>query len=120
MDKQPTSHVWRMRAAAVLERVTRAESRFSASMGASDVTMLAAADELEAATREAIWWMSANTCPDRELGEHVAQMLNTCAEVALTADRALTDPAIETAAVMGRLGYLLAVIDLHSESIEAW
>ena len=45
--------------------------------------MLAAADELEAATREAKWWLAGNACPDLELGRRVVLLLNICTEVAL-------------------------------------
>ena len=61
----------------------KAETRFSASLSINDVTMLAAADELEAATREAKWWLAGNVCPDLELGRRVVLLLNICTEVAL-------------------------------------
>jgi hypothetical protein len=47
-------------------------------------------------------------------------MLNTCAEVALSTQRAISDPAVDTDAVMGRIGTLLAVIDFHSQTLDAW
>ena len=68
MDKERTAEHWLIRATPVLQRMAGAESRFSVSMRLSEVAMLAAADELEAATREATWWMAANACPDLELG----------------------------------------------------
>ena len=68
MDKEPTAQHWLIKATPFLGRVTGAESRFSASMNLNEVTMLAAADELEAATREATVWVKANACPDFELG----------------------------------------------------
>ena len=121
MDRRATTQVlWRYNATAVLRRVTDAESRFSASLKANEVTMLAAADELQAATWDAKLWMVANACPDAELGGRVALMLNTCAEVALTAQRAIFDPSADKEAIIGRLGALLAVIDLHSQTLEDW
>jgi hypothetical protein len=120
MDKEPTAQHWLIKAAAVLGRVTGAERRFSTSMSVNDVTMLAAADELDAATREARVWVAANNCPDLELGGRVDLMLSTCAEVAVTAQRAITDPATETDLVIGRLGDLLAIIDFHSQTLDAW
>ena len=120
MDKEPTAQHWLIKAAVVLGRVTGAERRFSTSMSINDVTMLAAADELDAATREAKVWMAANNCPDLELGGRVDLMLSTCAEVAVTAQRAITDPATETDLVIGRLGDLLAIIDFHSQTLDAW
>ncbi len=118
MDTQPNARHWLIKAAA-LRRVANAETRFSAAMSLNRVTMLAAADELEAATREAKAWIAKNPCPDVELGGRVALMLNTCAEVALTAQRALIHPSGNIRAVFGRLGDLLAIIDLHSQMPEA-
>jgi hypothetical protein len=120
MDKEPSAQHWLIKATAALGRVTGAERRFSASMSLSEVTILAAADELQAATREAKVWVAANACPDLELGGRVSLMLSTCAEVALTAQRAITDPAAETDLVIGRLGDLLAIIDFHSQTLDAW
>jgi hypothetical protein len=121
IERTPTAEQWRIRAMAELERVTAAERRFSASITMnSKVTMLAAADELQVATRDATGWGAANPCPDVKLGTHVAWMLTTCMEVAVTAQRALTDPSADPAAAMGRLGLLLAVIDFHSQTLDAW
>jgi hypothetical protein len=120
MDLEQETQQWLLKAAADLRRVTSAETRFSAAMSMNHVTMLAAADELEAATREAMAWMRGNPCPDREVGGRVGLMLTTCAEVAATAERALTDSSIDIEAVFGRLGDLLAIIDFHSETLKAW
>jgi hypothetical protein len=120
MDQEEDTQQWLLKAAADLRRVTNAETRFSAAMSMNHVTMLAAADELEAATREAMTWMRGNPCPDREVGGRVGLMLSTCAEVAATAERALTNPCVDIEAVFGRLGDLLAIIDFHSETLKAW
>jgi hypothetical protein len=120
MDPERTAQHWLIEASTVLRPVTSAESRFSASLKVNDVTMLAAADELGAATRDATAWIAAKTCPDFELGSRVALMLNTCAEVALTAQRAITDPSADTEAIIGRLGDLLEIIDFHSQTLEDW
>ena len=109
-----------MRAKPALRRVTGAERRFSVSLAVNEVTMLAASDELAAATRDAMDWMAVNSCPDVDLGARVAQMLKICAEVALTAQRAIFDPSADKEAIIGRLGALLAVIDLHSQTLEDW
>jgi hypothetical protein len=100
--------------------VTGAETRFSASLKVNEVTMLAAADELGAATRDATAWVAANACPHSELGLRVALMLTTCSEVALTAQRVITDPSGDTEAVIGRLRDLLAIIDFHSRTLDDW
>lgn len=123
MDQEriPTAQQWRLSAMAELQRVTTAERRFSASITLNNaIAMLAAADELQAATRDATVWRMANPCPDSKLGTHVAWMLTTCMEVAITAQRALTDSRVDTESAMGRLGLLLAVIDFHSQTLDAW
>ncbi|HEX4126493.1 MAG TPA: hypothetical protein VHX67_02830 [Acidimicrobiales bacterium] len=120
MDQELDTQQWLLRAAGDLRRVTNAETRFSAAMSMNHVTMLAAADELEAATREATTWMRGNPCPDREVGGRVGLMLSTCAEVAFTAERALTNSCADIEAIFGRLGDLLAIIDFHSETLKAW
>jgi hypothetical protein len=120
MDKERTAQHWLIKASTVLRRVKGAERRFSVSLRVSEVTVLAAADELGAATRDALSWMAANTCPDLELGSRVALMLSTCTEVTVTAQRAITDPWADTEAVIRRLGDLLAIIDFHSRALDDW
>ena len=97
-----------------------AEHRLSASLKMNRATMAAAADELWAASRDATAWIVENACPDVELGGRVAQMLNTCADAALTAQRAITDPLADTKAVIRRLGYLLRIIDLQCRALDDW
>jgi hypothetical protein len=120
MDQELETQQWLLKAGADLRRVTNAETRFSAAMSMNHVTMLAAADELEAATREAMAWMAGNPCPDHDVAARVGLMLSTCAEVAFTAEMALTNSAADIEAVFGRLGDLLAIIDFHSETLKAW
>ena len=112
--------LWRIRAMAVLERVMAAERRFSASIGVNEVTLLAAADELDAATRDATAWLAKNPCLDAKLGAHVASMLNSCTEVALVGQRAVSGPFAGSQGIMARLRGLLTVIDFHSEMLDAW
>jgi hypothetical protein len=120
MDVERTAQHWLIQAAIVLRRVTGAERRFAASLKVNEVTMLAAADELGAATRDATAWIAANVCPDLELEGRVLLMMDTCAEVALTAQRAVTGPLADTEAVLRRLGDLLAVIDFQSQALDDW
>ncbi len=121
MDKRPTTQVlWRYNATGVLRRVTSAGSRFSVSLNMNQVAILAAADELAAATRDAKTWMAANACPDLVLGSRVALLLNSCAEAALTAEQAITDLVVDAGAAFGRLGSLLAIIDLTLQTLDAW
>ena len=77
-------------------------------------------DELQTATSEATAWIVGHPCPDEELGDRVALMLNTCTAVALTAQRALTHPSGNIEAAFGRLGDLLAAFDFHSQTLHAW
>ena len=121
MDQAPTPvSQWRFRARTVLRRVIAAERRFSASISVNKITMLAAADELDAATKDATVWLTANPCPEEELGVHVAEMLNTCNEVALVAQRAVAGPFAGSEGVMARLRDLLTVINFHSAVLDAW
>ena len=117
MDKERTTQHWLIKAAIVLRRVADAEGRFSTSMSVNEVAMLAAADELGAATRDATAWVAANVCPVMELEGRVALMLNTCAEVALAAQRVITGPSTDIEATVGRLGDLLAVIDFQLRTL---
>jgi hypothetical protein len=119
MNTEPTPHLWLLRATGVLHRVTESEHRFSASITVNKSTMLAAADELQAATRDAMAWVTANPCPEQSLNDHVGRMLGACADVAASAQRAATDPGDETHA-MGRVGDLLALIDLHLRTLNHW
>jgi hypothetical protein len=105
---------WRMKAMAVLYRVTAAERRFTASMRVNEITVLAAA------TRDAGVWLEAHPCPDERMGAHLLGSLDTCTEVAQTAQRAIIGHAGDTAAVMARLNELLTVIDLRWESMDTW
>ena len=119
MTTNETDTQWRSEAVRMLDRVTAAERRFCGSTSVNKITMLAAADELEAATTHATVWLTANPCPDVQLRERVAWMLNTCAEVAFTAQRAVTDPSANTKAVMDRLRYLLTIFDFESSGLDA-
>ncbi len=118
MDNEPTARLlWRIEATAVLRRVAEAEGRFSTSMRVNEVAMLAAADELWAATRDATAWVAAKVCPDMELEGRVALMLNGCAEVARTAQQTIIDPSSDVAAIIGHLGDRLAGIDFQSQTL---
>ncbi len=118
MKMERTEEHWLIKATTVLQRVAGAQSRFSGSMRLNEIAMLAAADELEAATREATAWMVGNLCPDLELGGRVALMMNTCTEVALTAQRAIAGPYADLDAAIGCLGDLLAIIDFQLQTLD--
>ena len=115
-----TAPQWRIKATVALYPVTCAKNQLAASLRVNEGTMLAAADELEAATRDAEAWFAENVCPDLVLETRVAWMLNTCAEVALTAKRVVTDSSADTAEVIDRLGDLLAIIDIYSQTLDNW
>jgi hypothetical protein len=82
--------------------------------------MLAATDELHAATMEAMIWVMDHHCPDARLDSRVALMLNSCAEVAQTANRAINHPSGDLGTVLGRLRDLLAIVDLRPQALNAW
>jgi hypothetical protein len=119
-DRERTEQQWLIMSADFLRPLTDAGHRLSASLKVDAVTMLAAADELGAAARDAATWVVVNPCPFLELGGRVDLMLSTCAEVALTAQRAITDPPADIAAVVRRLRDLLAIIDFQSQAIDDW
>jgi hypothetical protein len=120
MDRERTAQHWLIKATPTLRCVSGAERRFSASLKVSEVTVLAASDELGAAARDATAWIATNACPDLELGSRVATMLKTCAEVALTAQQAITHPSGDIKAVFDRLSNLLAIIEMHSHALDNW
>ncbi len=120
LGQQTPVSLWRIRAIAALQRVMTAERRFSESIKLNEVTMLAAADELDAATRDATAWLASSPCPNAKLEAHVAWMLNACTEVALAAQRAVTGPFAGTQADLDRLRDLLTSIDFHWETFDAW
>ncbi len=101
-------------------RVATAASRLSVSMRVNGTTMLAAADELRAATRDATTWFAANPCPDRMLGSFVAGILDTCAEMALAAQRIATEPDGDRSDTWRRLGRLLALVGAQSQTFGTW
>ena len=111
--------LWRIRAMAVLRRVMAAERRFSASIGVNKITMLAAADELDAATRDAMTWLAKNPCPDAKLGVHAAAA-EQLHRGRLVAQRSVTGPFAGGQGDMARLQDLLAVIDFHSAVLVTW
>ena len=119
MDIEPIAQ-WRIKATAVLQPVTCAKRRLSASLSVNEFAMSVTADELEATAGEATAWMTANECPDLALGMRVAWMLNICVEAALTAKRAVDESFATTEPVLGSLGNLLAVIDIYSQTLEDW
>ena len=118
MDTESTAE-WCIEARSVLQPVTCAKRRLSASLNVNEFAMSVAADELEAAAREATGWMAANECPDVVLGTRVVWMLNTCTEAAVTARRA-AECSATTEPVMGGVGDLLAVIDIYAQTLEDW
>jgi len=115
-----TAPQWRIKATVALYPVTCAKNQLAASLRVNEVTMLAAADELAAATRDAKAWFADNACPDLVLETRVSWMLNTCAEVALTAKLVVTDSSADTAAAIDRLSDLLAIIDIYSQTLDDW
>jgi hypothetical protein len=115
-----TTAAWRRRGGDVLGYVRAAERRLSGSLGLNDVMVLAAADGLSAATKVATAWLAANPCPDPGLGRQMARMLNSCAEVALTAQRVETDPQSDSETVRSRIENLAAVIRIDALALDAW
>jgi hypothetical protein len=120
VERERTAPQWQFDATPLLGRVTRAARRFSVSLAINEVTMLAASDELAVAARDAQVWVAANPCPDLELGTRVDVMLQTCADVALTAQRAITHPAGTIDSVIDHLSNLLAIVEVHAHAVHRW
>jgi hypothetical protein len=118
MDTEQTAQ-WCSEARSVLQPVTCAKRRLSASLKVNEFAMSVAAEQLVAAACEAMAWMATNECPDVVLGTRVVWMLDTCAEAALTARRAAESSSI-TEPVLGGVGDLLAVIDIYAQTLEDW
>jgi len=90
------------------------------SLNMNEVAILAAADELAAASRDAKTWVAANACPDSALGSRVALLLDARTAAALIAERAVTGHIVDAEAAFGRIGSLLAIIDVTSQMLEVW
>ena len=120
MDRERTSRQWIFDATTYLGHVTNAKRRFSVSLAFSEITALAASDELGAAARDATAWMAAHPCPDIELGSRVDLMLETCADVARTAQQAITHPAGNVESVRSHLNDLLVIIEVHAHALDRW
>jgi hypothetical protein len=104
-----------------MNRMRRACRRYSEAITLRDGSAkLAAANELEAVTKDADAWLSAHPCSDARLEAYIEGMLNTSALVALIAQRALTDPPTNIGTPMGRIGRLLAEIDIDGHLLEGW
>jgi hypothetical protein len=113
----PTTKQWRLMVTPDLIRVSSAQRRFAKSASHSNAAMLAAADELDAATRDAMTWLTAHPCPDSNLGDQVAGFVDTCAEVAITSRWFVASPLADTHSVMSRLGALLSVVDRQVQKL---
>lgn len=111
---------WIFEATLPLRRVINAKRRLSASLTLNPITILAACDELDAATRDARTWAQANVCPDPELRARTDVMLKTCRDVARTARRAVSHPSGTTPENLDHLSTLLTLVDVHSEALERW
>lgn len=115
-----TTTEWRSRGRETLGFVLAAERQLSGSLRVNDVTMLAAADQLSAATKVATAWLTANPCPDPALGVQMARMLHNCAEVALTTQRLATNLQSNSVMVKSRIENLAAVIRVDARALETW
>ena len=112
---------WRCRALFEMNRMRSACRRYSEAITLRDGSAkLAAANELEAVTKDADAWLSAHLCSEAKLEVHIERMLNASALVALIAQRAVTDPPANIGTAMGRIGRLLAEIDIDWHLLEGW
>ena len=120
-ERDSTADEWRIKAMVELERVSSAERRFSQSITLNnEIADVGSGGRAPGGNEGRHVWRMANPCPDAKLGTHVTWMLTTCMEVTITAQRALTDRSADVDEAMGRVGLLLAVIDFHSQTLDAW
>jgi hypothetical protein len=119
--RDQSTEQWRSRALLEMNRMRGACRRYSEAITLRDRSAkLTAANELEAATKDADAWLSAHPCSDAKLEAHFEGMLNTSALVALIAQRTVTDPPANIGIPMGRVGRLLAEIEIDGYVLEGW
>jgi hypothetical protein len=112
---------WRFRALFEMNRMRGACRRYSESITLRDRSAkLTAANELEAVTKTVDAWLSTHPCPDARLEAHLEGMLHTSARVALIARRTLSDQPANIGTPMGRIGRLLAEIEIDGHFLEGW
>ena len=73
---------WRVDAMTIMRRVTASERRLAASIRLNKIAMLAAADELQAATMDATRWLTAHPCPEGAVRAQVGWASDPCSEAA--------------------------------------
>lgn len=120
MGTGPTAMQWYAKAMGDLERVRTAESRLASSMGGGGAAVTAAADELQAATRDAIAWLADNPNPDRSLADKVARFIKAYAALQRVAQETAAYPDLEPGEARTRLRDLISVVDYQSQKLHAW
>ena len=119
-DDLPTPMQWHARALADVERVRTAESRLDRALGAGETAVLAAADEVEVATRDAIVWLASNPVADPALAARVQRMGKAYAALERAAQELAAYPALEPVEARARLRDLISVVDFQSEKLSPW
>jgi len=111
---------WHARALADVERVRTAESRLVGALGAGETAVLAAADEVEVATRDAMAWLRSNPMADPALAARVRRMEKAYAALERAAHELAAYPGLEPIEARGRLRDLISVVDFQSEKLSPW
>lgn len=119
-DDLPTPMQWHARALADVERVRTAESRLDRALGSGETAVLAAADEVEVATRDAMVWLASNPMADPALAARVQRMGRAYAALERAAHELAAYPALEPVEARARLRDLISVVDLQSEKLSPW
>jgi hypothetical protein len=108
---------WLAQAGPVLRPVLVSGRRVAESLSRNTVALLAAADELEAATRQATRWVARVICPDMRLEGEVATILNTCARMVEIAHEAIPGSTPDIGFAVDRIRDLVDIVDYHSETL---
>jgi hypothetical protein len=111
---------WHSRALADVERVRTAESRLVSALGAGETAVVAAADEVEVATRDAMAWLVDNPVSDSVLAARVARMVKAYAALEGAAREMALYPRLEPREARARLSGLISVVDHQSEKLNPW
>jgi len=117
---EPTLMQWRSQVMGDLERVRTAESRLASSMGGGRAAVLAAAEELGVATREAMMWLAENPRRDPSLSAKVARVLKAYTALERAAHEIAAYPDLEPQQARNRLRDLISVVDFQSQKLNAW
>lgn len=116
----PSLMQWHAKTMADVERVRTAESRLVGVLGAGEPAAVAAADELEVATRDAMAWLVDTPVTDAALEPRVERMIKAYAALEGAALEIAACPALGAADARARLRDLVSVVDFQAGKLSPW